>query len=81
MKKFEGMTDEALALLYVGGDNKAFDELLSRTQEKLFTYIMFVVRDHDTAYPLDENGSWVRIPKPSLIGGLIRVLSGPIFKK
>ena len=49
MKKFEGMTDEALALLYVGGDNKAFDEVLSRTQEKLFTYIMFVVRDHDMA--------------------------------
>lgn len=49
MKKFEGMTDEALALLYAGGDNKAFDELLSRTQEKLFTYIMFVVRDHDVA--------------------------------
>lgn len=49
MKKFEEMTDEQLALLYVGGDNKAFDELLSRTQEKLFTYIMFVVRDHDLA--------------------------------
>ena len=49
MKKFEGMTDEQLALLYVGGDNKAFDELLSRTQSKLFTYIMFVVRDHDIA--------------------------------
>jgi len=49
MKKFEGMTDEALALLYVEGDNKAFDELLARTQTKLFTYIMFVVRDHDTA--------------------------------
>ena len=49
MKKFEGMTDEALALLYVGGNNRAFDELLSRTQTKLFTYIMFVVRDHDLA--------------------------------
>ena len=49
MKKFEGVTDEQLALLYVGGDNKAFDELLARTQEKLFTYIMFVVHDHDTA--------------------------------
>lgn len=49
MKKFEGMTDEQLALLYVGGDNKAFDELLIRTQEKLFTYIMFVVRNHDRA--------------------------------
>ena len=49
MKRFEGMSDEQLALLYVGGDNKAFDELLSRTQSKLFTYIMFVVRDHDVA--------------------------------
>jgi RNA polymerase sigma-70 factor (ECF subfamily) len=49
MKKFEGVTDEQLALLYVGGDNKAFDELLARTQTKLFTYIMFVVRDHDKA--------------------------------
>lgn len=49
MKNFEGLTDEALALLYVNGDNKAFDELLNRNQTKLFTYIMFVVRDHDTA--------------------------------
>ena len=49
MQKFEGVTDEQLALFYVGGDNKAFDELLARTQEKLFTYIMFVVHDHDTA--------------------------------
>lgn len=49
MKKFEGVTDEQLALLYVEGDNKAFDELLSRTQTKLFTYIMFVVRDQELA--------------------------------
>lgn len=49
MKKFEGVSDEALALLYVEGNNAAFDELLCRTQEKLFTYIMFVVHDHDMA--------------------------------
>ncbi len=49
MKKFEGMTDEALALLYVQGNNSAFDELLARTQSKLFTYIMFVVHDEDVA--------------------------------
>ncbi len=49
MKKFEGMTDEALALLYAEGNNSAFDELLARTQNKLFTYIMFVVHDHDVA--------------------------------
>ena len=49
MKKFEDLTDEQLAILYVKGNNSAFDELLTRTQSKLFTYIMFVVRDHDLA--------------------------------
>jgi len=49
MKKFEGVSDETLALLYVKGNNAAFDELLCRTQSKLFTYIMFVVHDHDVA--------------------------------
>ena len=49
MKNFEGVTDEALALLYVQGNNRAFDELLNRSQTKLFTYIMFVVHDHDIA--------------------------------
>lgn len=43
------MTDEELALLYVKGDNRAFDELLARNQSKLYTYIMFVVRDQETA--------------------------------
>jgi RNA polymerase sigma-70 factor (ECF subfamily) len=49
MNRFEEMTDEQLAILYVKGNNDAFDELLNRTQSKLFTYIMFVVRDHDLA--------------------------------
>lgn len=49
MINFGSMTDEELALLYVDGDNKAFDELLARNQSKLFTYIMFVVRDQETA--------------------------------
>lgn len=43
------MTDEELALLYIGGNNSAFDELLSRNQDKLFNYIMFVVRDQELA--------------------------------
>ena len=49
MKEFEGMSNEELALLYVGGNNKAFDELLERTQSKLFAYIKFVVRNDDVA--------------------------------
>ncbi len=49
MKQFESMTDEQLALLYADGDNKAFDELLARNQSKLFTYIMFVVKNEELA--------------------------------
>lgn len=53
--KFESMTDEELALQYVGGNNRAFDELLARNQSKLFTYIMFVVRDQELANDLFQD--------------------------
>lgn len=49
MENLNLMTDEELAIMYVDGDNKAFDLLLSRNQEKLFTYILFVVRDRQMA--------------------------------
>lgn len=49
MENLNVMTDEELAIMYVDGDNKAFDLLLSRNQEKLFTYILFVVRDREMA--------------------------------
>ena len=49
MKNYGSMTDEMLALQYVGGDNRAFDELLARNQKKLYDYILFVVRDPEQA--------------------------------
>lgn len=49
MKLFERMSDEELALLYIKGNNRAFDELLIRNQSKLFTYIMFMVKDQEIA--------------------------------
>lgn len=49
MENLNLMTDEELAIMYIDGDNKAFDLLLSRNQEKLFTYILFVVRDREMA--------------------------------
>lgn len=49
MENLNLMTDEELAIMYVDGDNKAFELLLSRNQEKLFTYILFVVRDREMA--------------------------------
>ena len=49
MKHYDGIADETLALLYIGGDNRAFDELLARNQQKLYSYILFVVRDPEVA--------------------------------
>ena len=49
MKNYVSMTDEMLALQYVGGDNRAFDELLTRNQKMLYDYILFVVRDPELA--------------------------------
>jgi RNA polymerase sigma-70 factor (ECF subfamily) len=52
MSTFKEMSDEELALLYVNGNNKAFDELLSRVQDKIFTYIMYMVKDEEMANDL-----------------------------
>ena len=49
MKNINELTDEELALAYIDGNNGAFDLLLSRNQSKLFSYILFVVHDHDKA--------------------------------
>lgn len=49
MKNLEEMTDEELAVSYINGDNRAFDMLLSNNQRKVFTYILFVVRNRDVA--------------------------------
>ena len=49
MKNLSEMSDEALALSYVNGNNRAFDELLRRNQTKLYAYILFVGHDRDKA--------------------------------
>lgn len=49
MDSLSRLTDEELALEYIDGNNRAFDLLLLRNQSKLFSYILFVVRDRDKA--------------------------------
>lgn len=43
------MTDDMLVTLYLGGNNSAFDTLLSRHQDRLFNYIYFIVRSKEVA--------------------------------
>ena len=49
MRKLNELPDEELAVAYINGNNNAFDLLLSRNQSKIFSYILFVVRDRDVA--------------------------------
>ncbi len=43
------MTDSVLIGLYIDGDNRAFDVLVLRHQQKIFTPILIFVRDQDEA--------------------------------
>ena len=52
MSTLKEKTDEQLALLYIDGNNKAFDELLLRVKDKIFTYIMYMVKDEELANDL-----------------------------
>lgn len=52
MKILSQLTDEELAMEYVEGNNRAFDELLSRTQTGIFSYIIFIVHNEEVANDL-----------------------------
>lgn len=48
-KNYNKLTDDRLVAAYAEGDNEAFDTLLLRHQAHLFSYIISVVKNHDTA--------------------------------
>lgn len=49
MNTLNTMTDHDLAELYEQGNDNAFDELLRRHQDYVYSYILFVCKDEDTA--------------------------------
>lgn len=52
MDKICSLSDEQLVKNYAMGDNSAFDILLSRYQQKLYSYILFLVHDAEVANDL-----------------------------
>ena len=52
MENLNMLTDDMLVARYSEGENKAFDELLTRYQSKLFDYIFFIVRSQELAEDL-----------------------------
>lgn len=49
MNTLSRLTDEELVQLYLEGNNRAFDELLARTQNGIFSYIIFIVHNEEVA--------------------------------
>lgn len=49
MKELVKLTDEQLVSFFANGNNVAFDVLLTRHKTKIFSYIFYIVRDHDLA--------------------------------
>lgn len=49
MVNYTSMTDEQLVKAYEQGNNEAFDNLLRRHQDRIFSYILRVVKNEDVA--------------------------------
>lgn len=48
-------TDEELVALYASGNNSAFDVLLARYKDKLYSYILYLVHNNDVADDLFQD--------------------------
>lgn len=49
MSTINQMTDDELVKLYLAGTNKAFDIILSRYQNHVFSYVLLIVKDKNRA--------------------------------
>lgn len=49
MANFSGMTDEQLVKAYASGCNEAFDVLLKSHQDRIFNYILRIIKNEDVA--------------------------------
>ena len=56
------LTDEQLFELFQNGDNKAFDQIVLRYKDKLYTFLYMIVGDYDLAQDLAQD-TYLRIFK------------------
>lgn len=47
MRHLKSLKDDELVSLYINGNNNAFDVLLEKYQQKLFSYIFFIIKDKE----------------------------------
>ena len=49
MANYQSVTDEQLVKAYADGSNEAFDTLLKRHQDRVFNYILRIIKNEDLA--------------------------------
>lgn len=54
-KELNDMTDEELVGLYIGGNNNAFDIILKRYEDKVFTYLLCTFKNQELAEDLFQD--------------------------
>ena len=67
MDKLCKLSDEQLVKNYANGDSDAFDTLLARYQQKIYSYILFLVHDDEVADDLYNQTRQIR-GKRSFLG-------------
>lgn len=55
MKNLHELTDEKLVSLYTQGNNSAFDTLLKRYESKVFSYLLYSVKNQELAEDLFQD--------------------------
>ncbi len=55
MEKLQKLTDEQLVSSYIGGNSEAFNVLLDRYESKVFTYILYSVKNQELAEDLFQD--------------------------
>lgn len=55
MKTLHELTDEVLVRLYTQGNNSAFDTLLKRYEKKVFSYLLYSVKNQELAEDLFQD--------------------------
>jgi len=48
-------TDESLVKEFISGSQNAFNDLLYRHKDKIFSYILYLVKDHETAQDIFQD--------------------------
>ncbi|MFC2176260.1 sigma-70 family RNA polymerase sigma factor [Bacteroidota bacterium] len=53
--RVSALSDQELIKLYVQGDETCFEELVNRHKDRLFTYLILLVKDRDMAHDLFQD--------------------------